>query len=87
MNRSSIYNRVTAVARQSDCSFGASGGFHQEVQVGWGKSNSHTLGKIEVTEVVIAPGVVEFCLYLDGHLLKRGTKRGADVQIESCTFK
>lgn len=89
MKRSSIYNRIHNDARKSDCSFGASGGFAQEVLVGWGSSDSHTLGLLEVTEEYdYANECKVFTLSLDGHILKRATYFGkSSIKIESATFK
>lgn len=73
MKKSSIYNKITNEARKSDCSFGASGGFTQDIRVGWGKDDSHTLAKIQVTEECDNSrlnGRV-FCLYINGELIRR----------------
>lgn len=80
--RSSIYNKVNNQARRSDCSFGASGGFSQDIRVGWGSDDSHTLANIEVTEAYSKRFDAKvFRLYVNDELIREAvhTKDGCEV--------
>ena len=81
MKSSSIYNIISNPARRSDCSFGASGGFNQQIQVGTSSSNSHTLASISVQQHLDDDGNTVFCLFVDGTLLKRGVLTGKEFEM------
>lgn len=80
MKSSSIYNIISNPARRSDCSFGASDGFSQDIRVGTSSSNSHTLADISVQHHIDDNGNKVFCLFVDGTLIKRGTLTGQDFE-------
>lgn len=81
MKSSSIYNVITNPARRSDCSFGASGGFTQQIQVGTSSSNSHALASISVQQHTNDEGNQVFSLFVDGTLLKRGVLTGKEFEM------
>jgi len=72
MKSSPIYNIISNPGRKSDCSFGSSGGFTQDIRVGTSSSNSHTLANISVQQFVNGEGISEFSLFIDGKLVKQG---------------
>lgn len=82
MKRSSIYNRVHNQARKSDCSFGASGGFSQDIRVGWGSSDSHSLARIVVDEVRIDSETRVFNLFVNGELIRQGTHKKGTLDVD-----
>ena len=78
MRQSPLYNIIHNPDRKSDCSFGSRHGFAQNVRVGTSASNSYTLGRIEVRRHVHEDGTVQFSLYVDGLLIKRGVLNGEE---------
>lgn len=86
MNSSSIYNRISRPSRhKTSADFGAGDGFEQTVLVGTSAKNSHTLGVIEVQRIAQADGRVEFALYLDNTMLRRGILDGKEFTREDIT--
>ncbi len=81
MKASPIYNIISNPKRKSDCSFGSEG-FTQQIQVGTSINNSHTLATITVERFVDANGIVEFTLFIDGKLMKKGSLNGKGFQME-----
>ena len=75
MKASPIYNHVAIVGRSSR-DFGAYDGYTQRILVGTSRVNSHELGTISVQRIVQADGTVEFALYLDNTMLRRGILDG-----------
>lgn len=72
MRSSPIYNIIEAQGRKSDPSFGARGGFTQDIRVGRSSTDSHTLAEVEVREIHDhASGSTQFVLLLDGKIIKR----------------
>ena len=78
-----IYNKVTRYPSQATpVAFGARDSFEQTVLVGTSATNSHELGVITVERREIPGGEVEFALYLDNVLLRRGILDGKIFDIE-----
>ncbi len=75
MQASPIYNRVSIKGRTSR-DFGADSGFVQQILVGTSRTNSHELGTLSVQRLTQGDGTVEFSLYLDNTLLRRGILDG-----------
>ncbi len=81
MKSSPIYNIISNASRASDCSFGCKDSFWQDIRVGTSSSNSHTLAEISVQRHQLDDGTVEFNLFLDGALIKRGLLSGKEFAI------
>ena len=77
MKRSPIYNFINVPDRATAKDFGAGPlGFEQTICVGTGSNNSHVLARLNVTRCELDNGRVEFNLYMDGELVKRGILDG-----------
>ena len=82
MKRSPIYNFVRVPDRAEDKDFGAGPlGFSQQICVGTGSQNSHTLARVNVTRGLLDNGRVEFKLFIDGELIKRGILDGQNFEV------
>ena len=87
MKRSPIYCHVNVPDRATVKDFGAGPlGFSQDIRVGTGSNNSHSLACLNVTRNLLDNGRVEFCLYLDGQLIKRGILNGSDFKMVAPTL-
>ncbi len=78
MKASPIYNIISNNSRKSDCSFGSSDRFSQDIRVGTSSRNSHTLGEISVERHLNDDNTVTFSLWLDNNLVKRGVLNGRE---------
>lgn len=68
-----IWNTVKRTPKfATRIAFGARDSFEQTINVGTSAANSHELGIITVERREIPGGEVEFALYLDNVLLRRG---------------
>ena len=84
MKRSPIYNFVQVPDRATNKDFGAGPlGFSQQICVGTGSNNSHVLARLNVGRDILDDGRVEFSLYLDGELIKRGILDGQSFGLAS----
>lgn len=77
MKSSPIYNHVNIQGRASR-DFGAYDGFNQHVLVGTSRTNSHEFANISVQRRANEDGTVEFSLWIDGVLVKRGVLDGKE---------
>ena len=80
-----IYNKVTREQKHplgTRVAFGARESFEQTILVGTSAKNSHELGVISVERRELPDGDVEFALYLDNVLLRRGILDGKTLSIE-----
>ncbi len=87
MKSSPIYNIVHNPGRVSDCSFGVKDYFSQDIRVGTSAKNSHSLADISVTRFVTDSGAVQFNLFIDGELFKRGHLIGKDFNFDTSLEK
>ncbi len=79
MKSSPIYNFVHVPDRATNKDFGAGNqGFTQTVRVGTSSRNSHTFANISVTRELFEDGRVQFKLFIDGELIKRGILDGCE---------
>ena len=78
-----IWNNIDASGgKRSSASFGAHDGFSQYVYVGLSVRNSHDFAKIEVERRELHDGMVEFALYVDSVMIKRGILDGETFEID-----
>ena len=83
MRQYPIWNNIHAVGgRNSSSDFGARESFSQHVLVGTSSSNSHQLALIEVEQRAMPGGTVEFALYVDSIMVKRGILDGKQFTID-----
>lgn len=83
MRQYPIWNEVRAVGgKKSPANFGARDSFRQMVYVGTSSSNSHKLALIEVERREQHDGTVEFALYVDSVMIKRGILDGKQFSID-----
>lgn len=83
MRQYPIWNTIDAVGgRKSPSDFGATGGFTQYVNVGTSSRNSHVLAEIVVERHVTKNGTIEFSLYVDSVMIKRGILDGREFSID-----
>lgn len=83
MRQYPIWNEVHAVGgKKSPAHFGARDSFRQHVFVGTSSQNSHVLAFIEVERREQYDGTVEFALYVDGVMVKRGILDGFEFSID-----
>lgn len=82
MKSSPIYNIVINPGRKSDCSFGVSNRFAQEIRVGTSANNSHKLATISVEKFEMDDGTVKFNMWLDGMLIRFGTLDGQEFDLQ-----
>ena len=81
-----IWNTVTREPHYAGrMSFGAHESFKQTVRVGTSATNRHVLGDITVQRIEQADGTVEFALYLDNTMLRRGILDGKQFTREDIT--
>ena len=85
MKKSVIYNFVNVPDRATAKDFGAGPlGFSQDIRVGTGSQNSHSLARLNVTRHVLDNGRVEFKLFIDGELIRRGILDGCEFGLAKC---
>ncbi len=82
MKSSPIYNLISNPGRTSDCSFGSSEGFTQDIRVGTSRTNSHSLANISVNRFQQDDGTVLFQLFLDGTMVKSGILDGKTFDLK-----
>ncbi len=84
MRQYPIWNVINAVGgKASPAHFGAGESFRQIVYVGTSSRNSHEFAKIEVERCEQHDGTwVEFALYVDDVMIKRGTLDGGEFNID-----
>lgn len=83
MRQYPIWNAIHAVGgRKSSSDFGARESFQQHVYVGTSSRNSHKLALIEVEQRAQHDGTVEFALYVDSIMIKRGILDGKVLSID-----
>lgn len=73
MKRRHIYSIVDNPDRRSDCSFGCDDRFSQDIRVGWGSADSHTIANITVQRnaSINQPGQA-YAIYIDNELWCHG---------------
>ncbi len=78
-----IWNTVKRTPKfATKIAFGCQESFEQRILVGTSATNSHELGVIRVERRALPDGVVEFSLYLDDILVRRGLLDGKALEIE-----
>lgn len=83
MRQYPIWNDVRAVGgKKSPAHFGARDSFRQRVYVGTSSDNSHELALIEVERREQHDDTVEFALYVDSIMIKRGILDGRQFSID-----
>ena len=83
MRQYPIWNDISASGgKKSSSNFGALDSFAQYVYVGTSSRNSHDFARIEVERREQHDGTVEFALYVDGVMIKRGTLDGGEFSID-----
>ena len=83
-----IYCKVTRESKHplgTRVAFGARESFKQTILVGTSATNSHVLGEITVQRIEQPDGTVEFALYLDNTMLRRGILDGKQFKREDVT--
>ena len=72
-----IYCKVTREPKHATrVAFSARESFEQTILVGTSATNSHELGTVSVERRKLPDGIVEFSLYLDDILIRRGILDG-----------
>ena len=83
MKQYPIWNNIdTRGGKKSSSNFGVRDGFAQYVLVGTSSKNSHLFARIEVERREQHDGTVEFALYVDSVMVKRGILDGKEFNID-----
>jgi hypothetical protein len=77
-----IWSEVSGTGRKNEPNHGAHGALRYNIAVGTSARNSHDFAHVEVERLVQHDGRVEFALYVDSVLIKRGMLDGKQFNVD-----